>query len=847
MDPLNRMTQAAVPRLSAFRLLIQAVLIGHLRVNPGRVLLAVLGIALGVALALAVALIHRAAVDDFDQAARRLSGEADLVVRGDGTGFPEALYVRLARHPRVEQASPGVEFNLSLKGRREFLRLLGIDPFRAAAMGQPAEVSPDDRYRVLDADAVILSEPAARWLGLEPGDVLTARAGGRTVSLRVIAILPDVPTRLAVMDIAGAQWLFGEIGRIDRVDLRLVRGVDPAGFARELRAGLPPGVRAESPSASGGRIAEVSRAYRVNIGVLSTIGLFTGIFLVFTTQWLSILRRRGQLALLRTLGVTPNGLAGLLVLEAAVIGAAGSAIGLVLGVFLAGVGLELLGGDLGAGYFWGLRPDLRPGIVELAGFFLLGVTASIVGSLPSAREVARTAPAQALRAGDVERALLGWRRAWPGLLLIAAGALAAFLPPLAGLPLGGYAAIGAMILGVILLLPRLLAAVAAWLPLSETPGLRLALLQVRGAPGQAAVSVAAVVASVALAVAMAVMVHSFRESMDAWLHRLLRADLYVRAGAAGGTGFLDEAAQRELMRLPGVTKAEFVRFREVTILPDRPSLSLIARPLDPEASEDLLPLLQRLHAGASSLPPIWISEAVQDIYGWRPGDTPSLPLGGTSRRFVVAGVWRDYARQHGAIALNLDTYRQMTGDVRANDAWLWLEKNAAPAQVVDEVKRRIPGGEAFEFRDDADVRRMSLDLFDRTFAVTYALEAVAIIIGLAGVSAGFSAQALARRREFGMLRHLGMTPREIGAMLAAEAGLMTATGLAAGWVAGLAAGFVLVHVVNPQSFHWRMTLTVPWESLALFSAAVLGLAVAAAVASARVATGPEALRAVREE
>lgn len=834
-------------RLPAFGLLIQAVLIGHLRANPGRVLLAVLGIALGVALALAVALIHRAAVDDFDQAARRLSGEADLVVRGDGTGFAEALYVRLVRHPQVEQASPGVEFNLSLEGRREFLRLLGIDPFRAAAIGQPVAAYPDDRYRILDADAVMLSEPAARWLGFKLGDTLTARTGGRTVRLRVIAILPEVPTRLALMDIAGAQWLFGEVGRIDRVDVRLIRGVDPDRFRRELQADLPPGVRVEPPSAQAGRIAEVSRAYRVNLGVLSTIGLFTGMFLVFTTQWLSILRRRGQLALLRTLGVTPNGLAGLLVLEAAIIGAAGSAIGLALGVILAGAGLELLGGDLGAGYFWGLRPELRPGTAELLGFFVLGVTVSMVGSLPSAREVSRTAPAQALRAGDVERALLGWRRAWPGLMLIAAGALVTFLPPLAGLPLGGYAAIGAVILGVILLLPRLLAAVAAWLPLSEMPGLRLALLQIRGAPGQAAVSVAAVVASVALAVAMAVMVHSFRESVDAWLYQLLRADLYVRAGAAGGTGYLDETAQRELGSLPAVTKVEFVRFRELTVLPERPPLTLIARPLDPAAIEDVLPVRQQIRGGMSLAPPIWITEAVQDIYGWRPGDAPSLPLGGTNHRFVVAGVWRDYSRQHGTIALDLGTYRRMTGDMRANDAWLWLAEGVAPAQVVEEAKRRIPGGGAFEFRSDADVRRMSLDLFDRTFAVTYALEAVAIIIGLAGVSAGFSAQALARRREFGMLRHLGMTPREIGAMLAAEAGLMTATGLAAGWLAGLTAGFVLVHVVNPQSFHWRMALTVPWGSLAAFSVTVLGLAVAAAVASARVGTGPQALRAVREE
>jgi putative ABC transport system permease protein len=241
-----------------------------------------------------------------------------------------------------------------------------------------------------------------------------------------------------------------------------------------------------------------------------------------------------------------------------------------------------------------------------------------------------------------------------------------------------------------------------------------------------------------------------------------------------------------------------------------------------------------------------VSEIAADFYGWRAGQRIALPIGGRAQAYTVAGIWRDYARQNGAIAMNLALYRSITGDALVNDAALWAAAGARIEDVQRAVRDQLRGTE-LEIATTREMKQISLGLFDRTFAITYALEIAAVLIGLFGVSVSFSAQALARRREFGVLRHLGMTRREIGAMLGAEgagvAALGTAYGLGTGWVIGL----ILIHVVNRQSFHWSMELHVPWLPLAGLAALVIAASAATAIWSARAAMSDDVVRAVRED
>jgi len=842
-----------------------AVFRGALAQNKARTLLSVLAIALGVALGYAVQVINQAAVNELALGVQTLSGDADLEVRGPRGGFAEAVYPQIAAMPEVAVASPVVEVDAKLAGRADTLRIVGIDVFRAGYLQPGLIPAAAERFDVFRSDVVFLSPAAARWLDAGAGDAVALQVGLADVPLRVSGLLSaGAAQRFAVMDIAGAQARFDRLGRITRIDLRLAPGVDIAAFRETLGRALPAGLAVDRPEASVAASAQLSRSYRVNLNVLALVALFTGGLLVFSTQALAVVRRRAQLALLRVLGVTRRRLVVLIVAESAAVGVAGSLLGLGTGYVLAQLAVRWVGVDLGSGYFRGVAPTLTLDPVALGVFFALGVAAAVIGSFFPALEAARAAPALALKAGDQARALApgfagaqpgprvagveGGPAVWPALAIAGMGAAATLLPPVGGLPVFGYLAIALLLIGTLLLMPRLAAAVLAATPVPRHPAPYLALAQLRGAPGQVAVSLATIVASVSLMVSMAIMVSSFRHSLDAWLDHVLPADVYFRASAGGDTAYLPPDVQARIAALPGVRRAEFLREANLLLDPARPRVTLMVRPMaGADAGATLALVGDAFAVPAGAPPPIWVNEGMVDLYGMRPGDAVDLPLAGTAARFTVAGVFRDYVRQQGALVIDRDRYVALTGDRTVTNGALWLTPETTAAAVTAAIRRGIPGGDRLEIAAPGEIRAASLSIFDRTFAVTYALELAAVVIGLVGLSSSFGALVLARRREFGMLRHIGMTRRQIGAMLATEgvavSGIGLVTGLALGWLISL----ILIHVVNRQSFHWGMELAMPWLALAGFAAVVLALSTATAVASGRQAMGADVVRAVKED
>ncbi len=832
--------------MSAAAAVAHATLGGTFARERGRLALAVLAIALGVALGYAIGLVNRAAIDEFAAGMATLAGDADLEVRGPRGGFDEALFGQIARLEGVALASPVVEIEAAVAGSDTTLRVVGIDALRAAAI-TPALVGRAGRaLDLLAPDKVFVSPAAARAFSLRDGGTLDLRAAQGDVRLDIAGFTPDVAGQaLAVVDIAAAQDLFRRDGTLTRIDIRMAPGADAAVVRARIVARLPPGVVVAPPAEGARTTARLSRAYRVNLNVLALVALFTGSLLVYSMQALSVARRRGQFALLRTLGLGRARLLVLVLGEAVAIGAAGASIGLPLGFALAAFALAHFGADLGAGFFRGVAPHASLDAAGALLFAALGVAAAVAGSLVPAREAARAAPAQALKAGGAGDAQRPPRSPWPGVSLLAIGAVATQWPPVADLPLPGYFAIAAMIGGTLLLLPRIVRALLARVPPLQLVPADLAVAQLRGTPGQASVGLAAIVASVALLASMAIMVASFRHSLDDWLGRVLPADVYVRSGG-GDAARLSPEEQQRVAGLAGVQRIEFLRVENVVLDPTLPRVAVLARTLDDPRARLPLEGEARMPAPGEP-PPVWISEAVHDLYGYAPGQRMTIPLAGRDADFTVAGVWRDYARQQGALVIDRDRYVALTGDRDANDAAVWLAPHVSPDDFRRTLAAGLPDAGRFSVMTAGAIRTLSLKVFDRTFAVTYALEAAAVAIGLAGLTASFGALVLARRREFGMLRHLGMTRRQIGTMLAIEGLAVSGVGVLTGMALGGVISLVLIHVVNRQSFHWSMDVAVPWGGLVAFAVALLALALIATRVAGRQATGDDAVRAVKDD
>ena len=668
-------------------------LVGPLLQNRTRVALSLLAIALGVSLGYAVQLINRAAIDEFGNAVQTLSGESDLTVQGSRRGFAESVYPLLAKQIDVAVASPMLEIDGRLDAREDSLRIVGLDIFQAARV-QP-QLIPEvvDRMDVLRGDTVFLSPAAAQWLDLATGDFIGFQVGTDRIELRVAGLLPGagVGRRLAVVDIATAQHHFRRMGLVNRIELRLRPGASVDSVAQRIQTLLPAGVYVETPQTVSQTALAMTRAYRVNLNVLALVALFTGGLLVFSTQALSIVQRRSQHALLRVLGVTRRGLIFLLVGEAALVGFAGSLLGLLLGLLGAQLVLDAFGPDLGAGIFRGVSARLTFEPMAALLFMFLGVAAAVCGSIVPALEAARAAPAQALKAGDETRMFERLTSIVPGLSLLVIGAGCALLPPVADLPLFGYASIAMLLLGTIALMPRIAKRVFARVPLPRKSEFALGLAQLRAAPGQAMVSLASIVAAVSLATSIAIMVVSFRTSLENWLEHILPGDMFVRTSGYGETPYLSPDVQDRLTQVPGVRRIEFLAGQRIRLEAGRPPVTLLARDIDPRDPGRTLSLVSAVVIPLAEQPqPVWISEIVADVYGYRLGDIVELPIGNKHVAVTVSGVWRDYARMQGAVAMTLDAYRELSGRADVADAQLWLDEHANVNEVRRALREALP-------------------------------------------------------------------------------------------------------------------------------------------------------------
>jgi len=848
--------------------------LGQWRAAPGRTLVSIVAVAIGVALALAIHLVNASALEEFRQAIATINGEAHAQVRARREGFDEALLAQLAVPPidGIAGLSPVIETDVVVLPQQRSLRVIAIDPFAALAV-TPAlmPVPQGDAASLFEADAIFLSQPALEAFGLKVGDPIKLRVGLEPLALRVAGTVPGAAPgqKLAVMDLGTAQWRLsplGLLGRLSRIDLRLSEGADPQTVQRAVSARLPADAIWTTPGTDEQRMSNVSRAYRVNLNVLALVALFTGAFLVFSTMALAVVRQQGELALLGVLGATPRSRLGAVLAQGAILGALGALLGTAAGIGLAAVLLAAVGGDLGGGYFSGSRPRVVLEPLALGGFALLGLAVGMLGSVVPAWAASRAAPARALRSGSAEDALAGLARGRWALALAAAGAGLVALPPIGGLPIGAYVAIALWLVAGIACVPlltrmlgRLLARLAGR-TLWRWPAAWLATTRIAQSPGTVAAGLAGVVASFALSSAMAIMVSSFRTSVAEWLDAVLPADVYARV-AAGRDAPLDPALQRLIAAAPGVVRADFLRTIELTLEPQRPAVALLVRDLDPRHPQQQLPMTGESLPVPPDAIAVWISEPMLDQYKMRPGDRIELPIGAQSQaasqapgqatgpppRFFVAGVWRDYARQHGALSIAAADWQRLTGESGASDIALWLAPGVTPDAVIAGLARTTPSLAALDWRSAADIRALSLRIFDRSFAVTYALEAIAILVGLFGVAAACAGEALARAREFGMLRHVGVQRRQIVAQLAIEATLGVSVAVAWGGVIGAAIGLVLIERVNPQSFHWTMQVHWPIGLLALSAAALIAAALIAALLAARSALGTGPLAAVRQD
>ena len=835
------------------RIALRWLIVGDWRAHPAQIFMAIVAIGIGVTLGFSVHLVNGSALSAFGGAIRSLNGAADLQVKATSPlGFDEAIYGQVARVDGVEDASPAVEMQALGAGASSFT-LLGLDILRAAhvtptLVGQNRVGLSNSIGGIFSENSILLSQSVLQTAAKTVGEKITIKANGKSFEFQITGKLAalDDRQRIAVIDIAAAQNIFSRLGHIDRIDLQLTNANDVAKVRQVITAILPQTALLNDYQDEIVRGDAISRAYRVNLDMLALVALLTGTFLVYSTLSLSVTRRLQSFALLSTLGMRKSHISLLVAIEGVVAGIIGSSLGLFAGYALAAIALRVMGGDLGGGYFGGVAPTLVFSPWAALAFFGLGVLAALWGSILPAIQGARIQPAVALKnAGDAVDPRQK-RSTWLPLILAAGGALAAIMPPVYNISVFGYISI-ALLLGAGIAamssLSRLLLAPLVKRNISNVPA-SLAVQHLNGAPGTASNALYGIVASTALMIAMAVMVTSFRSAVDQWLGDVLTGDLYLRTDPGSG-GF--SAEDQELLKhVPGVKQIMFSRQIPLTVAADKPPVTLITRPIGKD--HERLQIISGPVDEVTGTIPIWFSEPAAFILHKNVGDVVQLPVG-KDQKFTIVGIWRDYARQQGAVVIDTQDYIRLTNDTMRDEASVTLEGGAKVEDVGKALVKTAPTAlqPLIQTSQPATLRRFALTLFDRSFAITYVLEAIAVIVGLAGVAATTLAQAISRAREFGMLRHIGVSKVQIIKMLGIEGALLGAIGGIAGVALGMVMSQVLIHVVNPQSFNWTMTTHFPIALMILVVISLVFSASITAVLAGRRAVSIDAVKAVRAD
>ncbi len=814
------------------------------RTRRAATLLSMLAIALGVALGYAIHLINAAALADFARAMQTVQGNPDAVIAARDSAGSVALTTinDIARDPAVLVIAPVIETWVRIDDTRPPVRLIGIDVFSAAAV-MPRLLPRHSESALTSSifDGGVYASPALRaQLGLQDGAAVTLRRGDQQWSTRIAGDLPaaGADDLLLVADIAWVQENFGPDDAVSEGRVRLSPDTDPARWRAKLAPQLAAGLLLRAAADDRARVSNLSRAYRVNLNVLALVALLTGAFLVFATQLTAVAQRSTQFALLGVLGLSPRMRLLQVLLEGLAIGVPGALLGLGLGYALALAFTQMLGGDLGGGYFSTNAPLLLPQLLPALAFLALGCGASLAGAGYPAYLNRMQPLAQALKTGFSQRpgaTSAPHTRLWlPSLLALTALALTQ-LPPLFELPLAGYAAIALVLVIGISCAPVVTQQLFACFARRRLPApQQIALQNVAQAPLMAQVAASGLIVSFALTASMVIMVSSFRVAVDHWLDAVLPAPLYLRSKAT--------PLPQELLTALRRPDAPFARIERtaqasLTIDPQRPNVALLVREIERGNPAARLPF-----TGAVTPPPaddrvvVWISEPLHEIYGINPGQTLRLPLLGRAVEVFVGGVWRDYSRQFGAVVISRDDYLRLGGDFQPTDLALWpllgdTAGDAAGAWLAPYTHRY-----GLELAAAAAIRQLSLSIFDKSFAVTYALEAAAMLIGLFGLAVTLAASVWLRARELATLGALGFSRGMLSRAVMLEGALIAAVGLLIGLACGIAIAAVLTQVVNPQAFHWRMPLDVPWPSVLLGALATLAAAVVASHYAAHLAT-----------
>jgi putative ABC transport system permease protein len=816
--------------------------IRHLLRHPAQLVLALMGLALGVATITAVDIATASSGTAFRLSMDAVNGTATHQITGGPAGIDERLYVSMRMSGREIEFAPVVEGYVVVGGQT--LQLIGIDPVidtRVRGSGSGADrvlgdgnVDAEVRRWFTEPGTVIMTARTAANLGISSDTPFELRVGGQVHQARLLAAIEDEENvgsdTLILTDIAQAQEWLGLIGRLSRIDLRVPEGARGEKAVEALRAELPPGVELYPAERRTQQSLDMTTAFMTNLRAMSLLALLVSVFLIYSAVSFAVIQRRRTFGVLRALGATPGELLRIVLAEAAVLGAIGAGLGLLIGTFIGRKLIALVSRTINDLYFVVAVNEVVIPPQTILKAVLAGWGVSLIAAALPAWEVTGSAPQLGLRRSVIERRTVraaAWLVAVSAAFAVVAGLIVWFSDRSL---LAGFVALFLLLVSVAALTPavlRGLARVAASTLGRSSAIARLAFGEVAGSLSRTAVAVAALGLAVAAMLGVSIMVESFRTSLRDWLERTLRADVYVTAPGPGFGRYerrLEPEVIEKLLSTPGIARHSESR-RVIVESPSGP-IPIDALNLTPEGYRGL----QLVEGDAERVPQLFERGAVivSEPLAWRlklsAGGTLTLSTDHGPREFPIAAVYREYGNDRGNVLMSRNTYRELWNDDSITALGLYLQPGVSPEETVAALRSATSQDQALLIRSNAEIRELSMRIFERTFVITRVLYWLAAGVAAIGLVSALLAWELERSRELALLRSLGLTPRGAGMLIETQTGFMGFVALLAAIPAGVLTALLLIEVINRRAFGWRIELHL--EPTQFLNALVLALSAA---------------------
>jgi putative ABC transport system permease protein len=825
-----------------------------LRQERLRTMLTVLAVALGVAAVLAIELAGQAAAGSFRSSLETLTGTSNLEVSASG-GVPGEVFARLAALPYPLKLHARIEDYGVLEGAvRRAVPIIGFDLISDGAIEKSVREGETRVFSDPDVnDAVWLSSD----LGYKSGDLVRLLINDTAQDFTVRGVLNDQGGDVVLMDLAPATRLLRRGGRLDRILIQAPPPRSIEDWESLLRRSLPPGVAIARQGAQTEENRRMLESFRWNLRVLSYVSLAVGAFLIYNTISVSIVRRRFEIGILRALGTSRVGILSGILAEACCFGLLGGTVGIVLGRVMSQVAVKLVASTVASLYF-----SSQPAPISLTWEIALlgiaiGVGISLISALAPAWEASRVAPVEAMARGRREHQvrLHRWRSAAAAVIFAGIAWIASRQSPVNGKPVYGYLSALLSIAACALTIPLLVSGLSA---ITARVARRVfgveALLATRSLAGslrRTSVLVGALSTAIAVLTAVGIMVGSFRETVVLWLDDILQADLFLSPAVPAGADrhpTMSAEIPIQLAQLPQVDAIDQLRTYEIRYEGLPATIGGVDARIRQRRISSFLSgaPAQRVFHQLIGNESVVVSEPFANKHGVRAGDILKLGLGGKAGTFRVLDIYYDYSSESGVILMDRGTLFEYLPNNAPTNIAVYLK----PGVSLEQGQRAVQGviaGRRIAVTRNRTLRDQAIQVFDRTFAITYVLEALAVFVAVTGVGGALLALVIDRRRELGLLRFLGASDRQIRSIILFEAGLLGILANIAGVTLGLILSQLLIYVINKQSFGW--TIQFHWPVLVLLSALsiVYAATLLSALYPARIATRLVPIEVIHEE